>query len=128
MGKFFTLNFWFDLRPGQISPASQNTLIAFLVILMILMTVAFILKRNKKTLYFRFWEKIFTFSSSNILLGLLIWFLNYENIPFFSARFWFLLWIMEIGVWLYFSIRYALSLPKRKKEIEEEKAYKKYLP
>lgn len=128
MGNFFDLNFWFNLNPGRMTSFSQNALILFLVCLAILSAVSFLLKKRIKNISFRFWERIFTFSSTNLIIGLILWFFNYETINFFSARFWYLLWLLGMATWLFFIIKYLKSIPERKKQIKEEKEYKKYIP
>lgn len=128
MENLFALNFWFNLRPGHLSPAYQNILIGFLIFLLVLSVLAFILKRNKKNLFFRVWEKILSFSSTNLIIGLVLWFLNYELAPLLSSRFWYLLWAAGMAVWIYLIIKFCVKIPEKKKQIAEEKAYKKYLP
>ena len=126
--KFLSLNFWFNLRPGHLLPIYQNVLVIFLIILVITGIATFIIKKKKKKLYFRLWEKLFNFSSTNFFFGILLLFFNYEKIPFFSSRFWYLLWALGIAFWIKGLFKYFKSIPERKKEIEEEKAYKKYIP
>lgn len=128
MGKLLTLNFWFNLRPGHLSPTCQNILIVFLALLLITSITAFILKKNKKGLFFRFWEKILSFSSINLIIGLVLWFLNYELAPLLSAHFWYILWIISMIFWIYLIIKFCTTLPEKKQQIAEERAYKKYLP
>ncbi|MBD3247740.1 hypothetical protein GF382_00425 [Candidatus Falkowbacteria bacterium] len=128
MNNIFSLSFWFDLRPGKLIAAYQNILVGLVIIMAVVAVVSFILKRNKKNLYFKLWEKAFSFAFTNTFIGLLLFFFNYEMIPFFSARFWYPLWLAGMITWLVFIVKFFESLPQKKKQIEEEKAYKKYIP
>lgn len=57
------------------------------------------------------------------------WFCRTQLIPFFSARFWWVLLDISILVWLYFIIKAALSYKKHKEvEMAKRDVYDKYLP
>ena len=64
----------------------------------------------------------------NFFVGLILLFFSHELIPFLSARFWFLLWGLGIAVWLVFIFKALVAIPKKKKQIEKEREYKKYIP
>lgn len=128
MDNLFSSDFWFNLRPGRLIPAFQNLLIGFIIIMVALAIIAFILKKNKKNLYFRFWERILTFTCTNTLIGLVLWFFNHEMITLLSARFWYPLWLVGMIVWLVFIVKFAITIPEKKKKIAEERAYEKYIP
>ncbi len=129
MNNLLSLDFWLDVRPGQLIPQFQQYFIIFVVVLVVLTIVfAFIQARNKKNLYGRFWTGLYYFCLTNTIIGVFLLFFTYEAIPFLSARFWFLLWVVEILVWLFFLAKKLREVPKRKKWLDEEKQYKKYIP
>ncbi len=110
-------------------PEYQQYFIIFVVILVVLTIVfAFIQARNKKNLYGRFWTGLYYFCLTNTIIGVFLLFFIYEAIPFLSARFWFLLWVAEVLVWIFFLVKKLREIPKRKKQLEEERKYKKYIP
>lgn len=98
------------------------------VFLILTFALGFIRSRNKKNLYSRFWSGLYGFCLTNAIIGAILLFFIYESVPFLSARFWFLLWGIEIIAWLVYIIRALIKIPERKKQLEQEKAYKKYIP
>lgn len=127
MNNLLSLSFWFDQRPGMLIPFWRNTLIVSIVTFLVLALVSFILKK-KGGLYSKLYEKIFNLSSANIFIGLLLLFFNNENIPLLSSRFWYMFWAIGLIVWTTFIVRYAMTLPIKKKEIEKQREFEKYLP
>jgi hypothetical protein len=102
-------------------------LVIFVVLLLVAVVVFYWLQK-KKGLYRFFYEDLMNFSSTNFLLGLLLVFFSYERVPFFAARFWFVLWGAGMLWWL---IRIGLKLkkiPEKKKEWEKNNELSKYLP
>ncbi len=129
MNNFFSLKFWLNTRPDQLIPQYQRYFIIFVVISAVSTIVfAFIQARNKKNLYGRFWTSLYYFCLTNTIIGVFLLFFTYEAVPFLSARFWFLLWTAEILVWIFFLAKKLRDIPKRKKQLDEEKQYKKYIP
>lgn len=119
--------FWFNLRPGAMAQVYSHSLIGLIIFLIIAAIVLFIVKR-KKGLYKRLFNNLYDFSVSNAFLGLLLLFFNYEIVPFFSARFWFLLWLIVSLAWLYNILKELKKIPARKKLLHVTDDIKKYLP
>lgn len=129
MQNLLSLNFWFKLRPGLMLPIWQKVFIAFLVVLAIAAVGLFLAKKkNKNKLYSRFLDGFYSFSLTNLAIGMIFWFFNYEMVPFLSARFWFLFWGAEMAVWAFFMIKALVAVPKIKEQMEKEKEFKKYIP
>lgn len=129
MESLFKLQFWFNLRPGPLTPISGKALIVLIVVSLLVYLVIKIYKRkNKTSLYNKILNGLENFSLSNFFIGLFLLFFSYELVPFLSSRFWFLLWAIGVGVWLFFIIKSAVVIPTIKQKIEEEKEFKKYLP
>ena len=129
MNNLLSLSFWLNIRPDSL-PLRIQQIFTILVVVVIILTVAtgLIKVRNKKNLYSRFWQGLYAFFLTNAIVGIFLLFFTYEHIPFLSARFWFILWGVEIVVWLFFITKTLLVVPGRKKEIEKEKEFKKYIP
>lgn len=105
----------------------RNIFIAFLVFLTIAAVYFFIVKK-KKGLYRNFFSKIYNFCISNVIIGLLLLFFNYEIVPFFSAYFWYLIWFVS-SVWWFIAIMLDLKkIAARKKELAQKDEITKYLP
>ena|SRR3990167_3317889 len=129
MGNFLTWNFWFNLRPGAFIGLSLKIVLGFIALLIILTIVSGLIKRKwSKSLYACFWSSLYVFFLTNVVIGLLLTFFNYEMVPFLSARFWFLLWAIGMLVWLFFIYKIMIKIPQKKALLEKEREFKKYIP
>lgn len=127
MNNLFTLSFWFNQRPDHLLPFFRNSLVALIVSFLILAILSFIFKK-KPGLYAKLWEKIFNLSSTNIVIGAVFLLFNDQRIPMLSARYWYILWAIGLATWIFFIVRYAKTLPEKKKEFEKQREFEKYLP
>jgi hypothetical protein len=127
MLNLLTITFWFNLRPGSLSGPFRNLLVLLIVVLLLAAIVLFI-KKRQKSFYRHLYGNLYDFSLINALIGFLMLFFNYELIPFFSARFWYIIWL-GIGVWWLFYVLQEIKLIKqRKKEAAQKNDIEKYLP
>lgn len=127
MKNLLTLNYWFNLRPEALLPYAHKALIGLLIALAVLAIVTAFLK-TKNSLYRGLCKRLYSFFLTNTLLGLLLFFFNYEAVPFFSARFWIGLWFLLMIIWLFFILKSLKAIPAQKKQLEKEKELKKYIP
>ncbi len=129
MSSLLSFQFWLNLKPPIMLPIFQKTFFASLAVLAAVAAILyFIKKRNEKNLYNNFWSSLYNFCLTNFIIGIIIYFFNFESAPFLSARFWFLIWGAEMVVWLFFIIRLFLKIPERKERLEKDKEFKKYIP
>jgi uncharacterized membrane protein SirB2 len=119
--------FWFNLRPPSLLPIFNNIFIAWLLILLLIAVLSIYFKKKKK-IYKSFWKNLYNLSATNLIIGLFLFFFNYQQAPFLSARFWLIIWGLIIIIWLFFIIKNLKKIPKKRKEIEAEKEFNKYLP
>jgi len=127
MNNLLTLKYWFTLRPETLNPLASKIFIAALLALIVL-SVLFLWLKTRKGLYRHLFRKLYNFSLSNALIGLLLLFFNYENAIFFSARFWLLLWLIIMIIWLLSILKDLKKIPSLKQKNSAEEIYKKYLP
>ena len=127
MSTLLTLTFWFNLRPGSMGSNPRNIFIGFIALLIIASVIFFIAKR-KKGAYRRLFSNFYNFSLSNAIIGLMLLFFNYEIVPFFSAYFWYLLWIIIMIAWLIGILLKIKKIISKKKDQVEIDEIKKYLP
>lgn len=127
MNNLLTWSFWFNLRPPSLLPVFNNLFIAFLVILLLTAIISVYFKTKKK-IYRSFWKKLYNLSATNLIIGLFLFFFNYQQAPFLSARFWLIIWALLIITWLLFLIRSLKKIPIKRKEIEAKKEFDKYIP
>lgn len=127
MTNFLTLSYWLDLRPEMLVPYAEGAFVGFIVFLAILaITVALI--KSRGGIYRGFFNRLYSFCLANAIIGSILLFFNYEAVPFFSARFWLGLWALIMVGWLIFILLKLKVIPARKKQVEQEKELKKYLP
>ena len=104
MKHLFTIKYWFSVYPEPLSQLGFIVLISFVVLIFILGLISFILKRRggffKKIL-----NNLYDFSVANFFIGLIFLFFYYENVPFFTARFWLAIWFIGFAVWLFFFLK-----------------------
>ncbi len=129
MKNLFSLKLWFNFRPGDLTPLSVKIFIGFLLLLLLLSILFFIFRKNFGD---RFAKKIYkrlgSFCSTNFFIGILVLFFMYERTPVLAARLWFLIWVITMLVWIFFIVKFAVSLPKQKQELEKDKEFQKYIP
>ncbi len=120
-------NFWFKLNPGPLLKTNQSIFIGLIIFLLAAGIFVLIIKR-KSGIYRGFFNRLYSFFLSNAVIASIIFFFNFELIPFFSARFWLAAWFIIMLAWLIFILRRLKFIPRIKKEQEQEKELKKYLP
>jgi len=126
MGHLFNLNYWFNLRPAILSSLGQTMFVALLVVF--IASIIIFITKKKMGVYRGFFRKISDFCVGNLIIGGVLFFFNYEIIPFFSARFWLLLWGIVMATWMYFIIKSLKKVKNTKKEQDKIDEYNKYLP
>ena len=127
MNNLLTFKFWIASRPPKLLPLYQNILYAITAIF-IIASFMFARLKKKKSVYQKIYAKLFDFSVANSIISLFILFFNLETIPFFSTRLWFILWLIEIVVWLVFIFKEFKKIPKKRDEYKKNEEYKKYIP
>ena len=127
MMNLLTFNYWFNLSPGSFIKPAQIGLIIFLAILLVAGLV-FSVGKKKKGDYRFLMAKLQEFSFLNMFLGLLLFFFDQQSIRFFSARFWFLIWIIFMIFSLFKIAKNFKNMLERREERKKEKDFKKYLP
>ncbi len=127
MTNLLTWRFWFTLRPEALTPFIQQCFVWLLVLFAVLAIFAALIKR-RGGIYRGLFKRLYNFFLSNAVIGLVLLFFDYEAVPFFSARFWLGLWAITMAVWLIFILKKLKTIPLQKKQKEQEKELKKYLP
>ena len=127
MHNLLNLQYWFNLRPEPLSLLPQRLFIAGLIIMIVAAILIAILK-NRGGIYRGWLKKVYSFCLSNASIGLILFFFNYEFVPFLSARFWLGLWVIIMIVWIFYLVRSLKNIPKMKEKAAQEKEMKKYLP
>lgn len=127
MSYLLSPSFWLNSRPGNMSGIAQIYLMFFVGVFFLFCIISAFLKRNRG-LYYKIWLRLYNFFLANTIIGIVVGFVMYENLPILSARAWFLIWGLSAIVWLFFIIREISRIPKIKEAKEKEKEFKKYIP
>jgi hypothetical protein len=127
MNDFFTVSFWFNRSPGMLAPTTGKLLLGIIIFFLLLSVVFFILK-NQKGFYRPLLGKFLVFFATNAAIGAVLYFFRQQIIPFLSSRIWSGLWLVGMIAWVALIIRYAKELPDKKRQLTEEREFKKYLP
>lgn len=127
MNNFLTWQYWFTVNPERLTTLGFYFLIGLIFLFLLGGIISFVLKK-RPSLYKKIIKNLYGFSVTNFLIGLLFLFFNYENIPFFAARFWLGLWLISCLIWLFFILKKIKEIPEKKKLLEIEREKKKYLP
>lgn len=127
MQNLLTWKFWFNLRPEPLLPLFQNLYLLVLGLLLILAVVSYF-KQKQKSLYRHVWKLSYFFSFTNLVIGSIFFFFNYERAAFLSARFWLAIWGLGMIFWAYLLIKKYRVVPENKKKLEEKKEFLKYIP
>ena len=127
MKKFLHFTYWFNYYA---LPFGRTSWLIFAGLIICLFIAALIFNRLKQRshLLTGMWTKLFDWSITNGLIGLFLFFFNYEQAHFFADRFWLLAWLLVMFVWLIMILSHLKRLPKIKKEIAAQELYRKYLP
>ncbi len=129
MGNLISIGFWFNMNPGSLAPVFLKLLYAAAALFFAGAAAAKIFSKiDGNRLHKPLWKKCYYFFLTNFIIGLFIIFFNAQSIMFFSARFWFLAWLAGDAVWLYFIVKALSDMPAKRKMLEKEMEYKKYLP
>ncbi len=129
---FFSLSYWFNLRPRHVTQEVMITLIAIFGVLVVIGVVSKFLQSKyaiNDKLRARVWRKVGNLGLVMGTLGLLYTFFIYEEIYIFSARVWFVVWFMVTLFCIWRIIQLArVKIPQEKSSISERLEFEKYLP
>lgn len=131
MNSLLSLLFWFDLTPVSFSPVFEKLFFFLFAFFILLASVSKIIARQKKGDRFTVssYKRLSTMFTTLGILGMLWFFFSFEEVYFFGARFWFLLWLAGFIVWVGFLYRYmTVIIPAKKMRGEAKAQENKYLP
>lgn len=127
MQNFFTWQYWLSFNPEPLNNIGFYFLDA-LILLFFAASLIFYIKKQKSSPYRGIMKRLYNLSFTNFILGIIFLFFNYENIPFFKARFWLALWILSFIIILVVILLKIKEVPEKKRLLDQEIEKKKYLP
>jgi len=128
-----TLSYWFQIVPPQFLFWSGMTfLIVFLLVFFAgigirIYTAKSALKNDKMVR--RGMNRISSLMITMGLAGLEHYLFTFEQIPYFSIRFWLIVWLMVASVWAWQIYSYfKVEIPEKRKRQAERERLNKWLP
>lgn len=124
-------SFWFDLTPTALGPFFERAFFAVFALMVIAGMATRIAARNKLTDKY---ERIMALRAANLafvygLVGFVIYFFTFEEIEFFGARFWFLVWFIALIISIVRLVRYVKKeVPALRHRDQSRVEANKYLP
>lgn len=127
----FTAHFWFTPTPPPFVPSTTIMFFGLVMLMLIVGIGAYVMRSRVQgdKLARRMWDKIGTLFISTGLVGLLLYALGYEQIPFLGMRFLVLVWLVWVGLWAWQVWRFAYrEIPEMRRERAEREKFTKWLP
>lgn len=134
MNFFFPLidwSFWFDLTPIRMAPAFEAMFFGLFALAVIAGSIVRMVVRNGSYEKYRgeFLKRIANICSYTGLVGLIWFFLTFEEIQFFGSRFWFLVILIGAAFAVFRVIRFAKKdVPVFQHREQSRADVNKYLP
>ncbi len=125
-----TLHFWFDLTPPPFLPGLRMGFMIFFGLFAVA-TIGVLIVRSFARTDEVLGEHLDRWVPWLLLLTLWGWgivFVTEERVAFFSARFWFLIWLVVAVWWGYYLVRDANMIRSRRAKIAAREQFRKYLP
>lgn len=123
--------FWFDLTPTALAPAFERLFFVVFALFVIGGAALRIVGKNKEMdKYHRMVvQKAAADAMTFGIVGFVIYFFTYEEVQFFGARFWFLLWFVALVVVVVRLVRfYKKEIPLLRHRDQSRADANKYLP
>jgi amino acid transporter len=131
MQNLLTLNFWFGLYPPALTTWATRILLVVFVAIFLVGIIAKIYSIKTKL---EKWNRRAIDKAASLLLsmgafGLLLFIFAYEQIPILSMRAGYLLWLIILGIWIYFLYKFIfIEIPKQRALKKERDHEDKWLP
>jgi len=116
----------------EASPVASGLYLYFLIIFgifIVLSVIFFFIARRKDKTYHKLQKRAFIFFVVMGIIGLLLIFFRFEQIPYLGSRLMFLALVLTLilwGCWIGFYV--IFKLPKEKQKIFKKQKFNKYLP
>ena len=119
------------MQPLGFSPAFEQSFFFLFAAFIILGSVSRIMARHQKE--DRFMVKAYRHLGRMFLtmgiLGMIWFFFTFEQIYFFGARFWFLVWLIGLVVWIWWIVKYVrVTVPMLRQQGAQKAKENQYMP
>jgi hypothetical protein len=126
-----TLSFWFQPSPPPFLPVTNVVILALCSLFIVAGVVVALMQLRPKT--DKLMRQLFRRAASLLIVigavGLLLYACSYEEISYFSMRFWWLVLLGALIAWAVPIVRFATrDIPAIRAQISEKEKYEKWLP
>lgn len=131
-GKIFSLSFWLDVNPGDLSDSFEKMFLVVLIVCYVFFAASKIgekkLISRRDFIMAKYLSKVASFLLTMAVVFTFIFFFRYEAIPYLGGRFWVLVWVIMGLAWVIYLVRYYLvEIARQKQEQEKKNKLRKYL-
>lgn len=123
--------FWLAGYPGRMTqPLAIGLLVLFAVCLVAAVVLSMVRElAHTSSAFKRLFKRLQTFFTTLGLVGFVILFFFWQQVPYLSSRFWLLVWLVVGLVWLGFIGRWGfIELPRSRAEAAARREREQYLP
>jgi hypothetical protein len=130
-GKIFSIPFWLEVNPGELSDRFEKIFLLVLLVCYASYGAIKLVQRQliakRQFIKAKFLQKVGTYLLTMAFSFSFIFFFRYEAIPVLGGRFWILIWVlMGIGWFIYLLLYFLKELPQQLKALEKRNKLKKY--
>lgn len=127
---FFNLRHLLNLRPEAMQTRAMIILLVIFGLLIILGVASRLaVEKIKDGLKVKAWRRLYHLGLTMGITGLVFFFFAWQGVALLAARFWLVIWLVSLLIWLGFIGKYwFLEIPKLRSEIEHKRKFEKYLP
>lgn len=130
MEKFLTSDFWFT-NASLMPRILDGLLVLFCVLILLAILVRLVVHYSKGLAPWlsRSLRKGGRMFSTMGVLGLALVFFNYEGVPYLSARFWYILWLVGLVAWIVYIVVHVRKRSSQDSATGQQMSgVEKYLP
>lgn len=128
--ELFTSGRLFTMRPPAMQLKTVLILAGFFGLFVVLGIISKIItKKTNDGLKLKGWLRLFYLFTSMGLIGLGYLIFAWQGVTLLAARFWLIIWLITVIVWLIFIGIYMFSkVPKLRAKIKKQRNFEKYIP
>ncbi len=123
--------FWFDRTPAPLEASSSRLLFGTFAVMLILGAIIRMVatRRTEDRYVTATFNRVGQMAVTMGMIGLVLFFFTYQEIPFLGSRFWYLFWGVGLIAWITSIVYYIKKIvPEKKKQEAELLERSKYLP
>lgn len=124
-------SFWLNTAPTPLTTGSERLLFIFFAIFLVFGAIIRMVAshRHEDKQVTEVFSRLGRLGVTMGILGLLLFFFSFEEIPLFGARFWYLIWGAGLIIWIAWIARYVVKvIPAERAAVLARQEKEKYLP